>query len=183
MKKVMVWIAALALCLSFAGCSSQQPTATESGTMGSDLELIVYKDITEADTETNLYNIQRLTIIYSWEDGFVDSIVMQYDCATEEDAQGAYDSLLENYSDSLKIDGKRVTYNEDTSIWKYSKYDEVRNSYIAKFWNIIDDQKYIEAMSGTENSDSSETAETSETSESSETSETESSEALTAETE
>lgn len=151
MKKVFVWIAALALCLSFAGCSGQQGGAGSSVTSDDmDLDLIVYKDITEADTETNLYNIQRLTITYSWVDGYVNQIVMQYDCETEEDAQGAYDSLLENYSDSLKIDGKRVTYNEDISLWKYSKYDEVRNSYITKFWNIIDDQKYIEAMNSSE---------------------------------
>lgn len=152
MKRVIILIAALALCLSFAGCSSQQLTATESvDTSDMDLDLIVYKDITEADTETNLYNIQRLTITYSWVGGYVEEIVMQYDCATEEDAQGAYDSLLADYEDSLKIDGKRVTYNEDTAIWKYSKYDEVRNSYISKFWNIIDDKKYIEAMNPTEN--------------------------------
>jgi len=77
----------------------------------------------------------------------LDSILMQYDCATEEDAQAAYDSLKETYSDSLKIDGKRVTYNEDTAVWKYSKYDEVRNYYLSMYWSIIDDDKYIMAMS------------------------------------
>lgn len=145
MKKIFAIAALLMLCLSFAGCSSQQTTATESGIEDSmDLDLIVYRDIPEDD---NQYNIERLTITYSWVGGYVDQILMQYDCATEEDAQAAYDSLLDKYSDSLKINGKRVTYNEDTSIWKYSKYDEVRSNYLSMYWNVIDDDKYIMAMS------------------------------------
>lgn len=148
MKKIFTFAALLVLCLSLAGCVAQQTTATESGISDDmDLSLIVYRDVPEDDNE---FKIERLTITYSWVGGYVDSILMQYDCATEEDAQAAYDSLKETYSDSLKIDGKRVTYNEDTAVWKYSKYDEVRNYYLSMYWSIIDDDKYIMAMS-TEN--------------------------------
>ncbi len=154
MKKIFTFAALLVFCLSLAGCTAQQTTATESGISDDmDLDLIVYRDVPEDDNE---FNIERLTITYSWVGGYVDSILMQYDCATEEDAQAAYDSLKETYSDSLKIDGKRVTYNEDTAVWKYSKYDEVRNYYLSMYWSIIDDDKYIMAMS-TE-SETSETA-------------------------
>lgn len=145
MKKIFTFAALLVLCLSLAGCVAQQTTATESGISDDmDLSLIVYRDVPEDDNE---FKIERLTITYSWVGGYVDSILMQYDCATEEDAQAAYDSLKETYSDSLKIDGKRVTYNEDTAVWKYSKYDEVRNYYLSMYWSIIDDDKYIMAMS------------------------------------
>lgn len=145
MKKIFTFAALLVLCLSLAGCAAQQTTATESGISDDmDLSLIVYRDVPEDDNE---FKIERLTITYSWVGGYVDSILMQYDCATEEDAQAAYDSLKETYSDSLKIDGKRVTYNEDTAVWKYSKYDEVRNYYLSMYWSIIDDDKYIMAMS------------------------------------
>ncbi len=154
MKKIFTFAALLVFCLSLAGCAAQQTIATESGISDDmDLDLIVYRDVPEDDNE---FNIERLTITYSWVGGYVDSILMQYDCATEEDAQAAYDSLKETYSDSLKIDGKRVTYNEDTAVWKYSKYDEVRNYYLSMYWSIIDDDKYIMAMS-TE-SETSETA-------------------------
>lgn len=153
MKKIFTFAALLAFCLSLAGCTAQQTTATESGIEDDmDLSLIVYRDVPQDDNE---FNIERLTITYSWESGYVDSILMQYDCATEEDAQAAYDSLKETYSDSIKIDGKRVVYNEDIAVWKYSKYDEVRSYYLSMYWNIIDDNKYIMAMS-TEN-DTSET--------------------------
>lgn len=148
MKRTLTFLVLLAMCFSFSGCVSSDLNATETGVESDmDLDLIVYRDLPEDD---NLYNIERLTITYSWIDGYVEKIVMQYDCATEEDAQGAYDSLLEDYGDSLKIDGKRVTYDEDTAVWKYTKYDEVRNNYISKRWNIIDDEKYIMAMSTTE---------------------------------
>lgn len=162
MKKIFAFAALLVLCLSFAGCSSQQTTATAENGIESDMDLnlIVYRDIPEDD---NQYNIERLTITYSWVGGYVDQILMQYDCATEEDAQAAYDSLLDKYSDSLKIDGKRVTYNEDTSVWKYSKYDEVRSNYLSMYWSVIDDDKYIMAMSEESSENASETTETSTT--------------------
>ncbi len=153
MKRTLTFLVILAMCFSFSGCVSSDLNATETGVESDmDLNLIVYRDLPEED---NLYNIERLTITYSWIDGYVEEIVMQYDCATEEDAQGAYDSLLEDYGDSLKIDGKRVTYNEDTAVWKYTKYEEVRNNYISKRWNIIDDEKYIMAMSTTEATEAS----------------------------
>lgn len=170
MKKIFAFAALLMLCLSFAGCSSQQTTATETGIdENMDLDLIVYRDIPEDDNE---YNIERLTITYSWVGGYVDQILMQYDCATEEDAQAAYNSLLDKYSDSLKIDGKRVTYNEDTSIWKYSKYDEVRNNYLSMYWSVIDDDKYIMAMSEEASENTSETASATSTDTATEASET-----------
>lgn len=151
MKKIFVFAVFLVLCLSFAGCSTQQTTGTDSVIdENADLDLIVYRDVPEDD---NQYNIERLTIKYSWVGGYVEQIQMQYDCATEEDAQAAYDSLLENYSDSIKIDGKRVTYNEDTSVWRYAKYDEVRNNYLSMYWSVIDDDKYIMAMSSEESSE------------------------------
>lgn len=156
MKKIFAFALFLVLCLSFAGCSTQQTTGTDSIIdENTDLDLIVYRDVPEDD---NQYNIERLTIKYSWVGGYVEQIQMQYDCATEEDAQAAYDSLLENYSDSIKIDEKRVTYNEDTSVWRYAKYDEVRNNYLSMYWSVIDDDKYIMAMSEEASENNSETA-------------------------
>lgn len=153
MKKIFAFAALLVFCLSLAGCSAQQSAATESGVEDDmDLDLIVYRNVPDDDNE---FNIERLTITYSWVGGYVESILMQYDCATEEDAQAAYDSLKESYSDTLKIDGKRVIYNEDPAVWKYSKYDEVRSYYLSLYWSIIDDDKYIMAMSS-----ESETSET-----------------------
>lgn len=173
MKRIIAFAVLFIICISAAGCSVQQTTSSDSSAdENMDLDLIVYKDVPEDD---NQYNIERLTITYSWVGGYVEQIQMQYDCATEEDAQAAYDSLLENYGDSLKIDGKRVTYNEDTAVWKYSKYEEVRNNYISLYWNIIDDDKYIMAMSSEETTDGT-SAEAS-TDETTETDQTESQEA------
>ena len=63
MKKIFTFAALLVFCLSLAGCTAQQTTATESGISDDmDLDLIVYRDVPEDDNE---FNIERLTITYS----------------------------------------------------------------------------------------------------------------------